>query len=192
MSPEDLLQYGVEGLMEALRRFDASRGASVRTFVHYRILGAMHDGVRKAGIGRRRSARERFHELADAYLSEASGHAAGLGRAAAMVADLAVVYAATQEGRLERVEVGPGPAEMAERSQGEQRVRAALAQLEEREKALIEACYFRDRTLTEVAKQLGVSKSWASRLHARAVSKLRRALRPTDGDATSASGPAGA
>ncbi|PIW01840.1 MAG: RNA polymerase subunit sigma, partial [Deltaproteobacteria bacterium CG17_big_fil_post_rev_8_21_14_2_50_63_7] len=43
--------------------------------------------------------------------------------------------------------------------------------------ALIMGYYFEDRRFDEVAEELGISKSWASRLHAKALSLLGKQLR---------------
>ena len=44
---EDLIQSGMIGLLEAAKKFDASKGASFSTFVGIRIRGAMLDELRK-------------------------------------------------------------------------------------------------------------------------------------------------
>lgn len=44
---EDLIQAGMIGLLEAAKKFDASKGASFDTFVGIRIRGAMLDDLRK-------------------------------------------------------------------------------------------------------------------------------------------------
>ena len=40
----------------------------------------------------------------------------------------------------------------------------------------MELYYFGDKNLEEAGAQMGLSKSWACRLHARAVDLLRRAM----------------
>lgn len=49
LSVDELVGYGIEGLIEAVDRFDPSRGASFATFSFYRIRDAMLDGLRRAG-----------------------------------------------------------------------------------------------------------------------------------------------
>ena len=44
---DDLIQAGMIGLLEAAKKFDASKGASFETFVGIRIRGAMLDELRK-------------------------------------------------------------------------------------------------------------------------------------------------
>src|SRR5690606_29078726 len=44
---DDLIQSGMIGLLEAARRYDASKGASFETYAGIRIRGAMMDEIRK-------------------------------------------------------------------------------------------------------------------------------------------------
>ena len=57
------------------------------------------------------------------------------------------------------------------------RVRAVVERLPDRERVLIERHYFGDETLDAVAASLGLSKSWGSRLHARAIERIEHELR---------------
>ena len=61
-------------------------------------------------------------------------------------------------------------------AEASKRVKAALKILPEREYKLVTGFYFGDQTLEEIGQTMGISKSWASRLHARALSRLRHAL----------------
>jgi RNA polymerase sigma factor for flagellar operon FliA len=45
------------------------------------------------------------------------------------------------------------------------------------EQQLIRTIYFEGATLQEAADQLGISKSWASRMHAKTLDQLARTLR---------------
>ena len=62
------------------------------------------------------------------------------------------------------------------RGESAERVRAALKELPERERALLEGHYIEGRRFDLVAKELGISKSWASRLHTKALDRLRELL----------------
>jgi RNA polymerase sigma factor for flagellar operon FliA len=64
-----------------------------------------------------------------------------------------------------------------ERHQLSHRVRRALARLPDKERYLIETYYFEDQTLEQVGARMGLSKSWTSRLHTRAIDKLGRLLK---------------
>ncbi len=48
-----------------------------------------------------------------------------------------------------------------------------MARLPERERALMKKHYWEGKNLLEAGEELGISKSWASRLHAQAVERLR-------------------
>ena len=74
------------------------------------------------------------------------------------------------------------------------RLRAALERLPERERALVLAHYQDDQTLQDAGAALGMSKSWASRLHARAIDRLRELLADQEagGDAAAAADAVGA
>ena len=56
-------------------------------------------------------------------------------------------------------------------------IRAAIAERPEAERHLLQRHYFEDVNFDEAAKELGLSKSWASRLHARAIEGLAKTLR---------------
>jgi len=55
-------------------------------------------------------------------------------------------------------------------------VRRALEKLPERERRILELHYFGEMSLTDAGKELGLSKSWTSRLHARAVRMMAEEL----------------
>lgn len=59
------------------------------------------------------------------------------------------------------------------------RVRRALAVLPARERHLVVRVYFEGAAIRDAGSEVGVTKSWASRLHARALRRLRRALAVT-------------
>jgi RNA polymerase sigma factor for flagellar operon FliA len=56
------------------------------------------------------------------------------------------------------------------------RARRALAKLPDKERRLLQLHYFEDMNLEVAGVQMGLSKSWVSRLHARAVDLLRKVL----------------
>jgi RNA polymerase sigma factor for flagellar operon FliA len=58
-----------------------------------------------------------------------------------------------------------------------ERVRAAVAQLPAQERHMVERHYFDGERLDQAAAALGLSKSWGSRLHARAIELITQSLR---------------
>jgi RNA polymerase sigma factor for flagellar operon FliA len=58
-------------------------------------------------------------------------------------------------------------------------VRRTIRALPEQERRLLEMYYYKDMSMQRVGDELGLSKSWTSRLHARVIDKLHRMLEET-------------
>jgi RNA polymerase sigma factor for flagellar operon FliA len=191
---EDLVGYGSKGLVEAAERFDARQGVAFSTFAYYRIRGAMYDGLRTMGwYSRADYARYRAEERAHEYLRSqadregaarvegAAAPAPDRGAALASIGEILSGIAAVHITSLEAAatvadESLPAPDAAVDSGRLSERVRAAVARLPDKERELMQLYYFADKTLEEAGAALGLSKSWASRLHARAVSLLRDSL----------------
>ncbi|MBJ6763102.1 sigma-70 family RNA polymerase sigma factor [Myxococcaceae bacterium JPH2] len=187
---DELMAYGQIGLLEAAERFDAKVGANFLTFAHYRIKGAIFDGLRKMGVLRGADARTAYQgERAAAYLGNLSDREQGASNRGTSfdddvsdisnaVAGLALVFAAGQDGAEAAGYVDESlPADQRmEAEQLKNRVRSAIEKLPEKERKLLQGYYFQGRTLEEAGAEIGQSKSWASRLHARAIDKLKELL----------------
>lgn len=184
---DDLIGYGYRGLLEAKARFDPSRGVQFATFAHYRIRGAILDGVRQMARLPRRVHAQR--KAAEAFDREAERVAYERAMQPETRVDLASTIAAIDEilGRTcaayviaavgQSEEDAPrGPDAQVIANEDRARVAAALATLPEREREVIVGFYFQDRTLEELGASMGISRSWASRLHTRALGLLREAL----------------
>ena len=70
----------------------------------------------------------------------------------------------------------PDPEEAVAREELLGRIREAIATLPDAERTLLQRHYFEDVTFDQVAKDIGLSKSWASRLHTRALETVARTL----------------
>lgn len=187
---DELVAYGQIGLLEAAERFDAKVGANFLTFAHYRIKGAIFDGLRKMGVLRGSDARNAFvGERAAAYLGNLSDREAGAGNRGSSFDDdvndisdavtgLAMVFATSLEGADTAGYTDESlPVDVRlELEQLKTRVRAAIEKLPEKERKLLQGYYFQGRTLEEAGAEIGQSKSWASRLHARAIDRLKELL----------------
>jgi RNA polymerase sigma factor for flagellar operon FliA len=188
---DDLVAYGTKGLLEAADRFDPSHGASFTTFAYYRVRGAMLDGLRTMGwYSRADYARYRAEERATEYLQNQSerdtarkqaGAGTDAGGALESIAEILGGVATIHITSLEAAagiadEKLPPPDADLQRLQDQARLRQALATLPEKERALMQMYYFGDKNLEEAGAALGLSKSWACRLHARAVDLLRVAM----------------
>lgn len=179
---EDLVAYGMQGLIEARQRFDPSRGVPFTAFAHYRIRGAIIDGVRQmARLPRRVHVNRRAAEALDAAAEQALEQRADTPDAVETLKAIDDILGKTSAAFI-LAAVGQAedtPADAEEKlvsSEERSRVALALETLPERERLVIEQFYFRERTLEAIGKDLGITKSWTSRLHTRALGLLRQAL----------------
>lgn len=199
---DDLVEYGMVGLLEAADRFDPAHGANFMTFAYYRIRGAIYDGLRSmAWMSRTAYARARFEERANSYLGQAAQarheadgsapDAANMGplehavhHLTAAVQGLAAVYITSLDAA-EGMEFADDTEPLAEEKlgleQSRARVRRTLKKLSEQERQLLEMYYYKDMTLEQIGEKLQLSKSWTSRLHGRVIDKMHRLLEQPEG-----------
>lgn len=199
---EDLLGFGTIGLLDAVNRFDPSRGVKFETYALQRIRGSVIDAFRKLDIVPR-SARRRAREIegAQAQLQqelgrepdddELAGHLGlsrdGLSRAmvdascailsmerplAMLDGDDSLTLADTIEDDQALV-----PQVEIERHEEREALIGALQLLSERDRLVISLYYYEELTLREISDVLGVTESRVCQLHARAISRLRASLR---------------
>lgn len=65
LTRDDLYQVGIIAVLESIGNYDESRGASLKTYISFRIIGAMKDEMRKMDPlpkGRRKRIREGLEE----------------------------------------------------------------------------------------------------------------------------------
>ncbi len=193
----DLVSAGVFGLIDAIERFDPSRGAKFETFAIPRIRGAILDGLRALDwVPRSVRSRARLIETAIAKLEAELQRAPTDDEIAAELrlgADelqkwLAAVAIATV-GPLDHLVGSPAaeprplhgddlesPAAVIEEDELRRLMRAELKRLPERERTVIALYYDEGLTLSEIGDVLGVTESRVSQIHTKAVLMLRTRL----------------
>jgi RNA polymerase sigma factor for flagellar operon FliA len=183
--PEDLRAWGQQGLLEARQRFDATRGVRFSTFAYYRVRGAVIDGVRKQGWLRRRAyAKLKALEATDLVSEpvgeeEAQRPSVSPEQRAAQIGDIlgkisaAYLLSALGQGEGDTPET---PEDQVDQVMTRKVVQRDMADLPERERVLLHAVYFEGATIEEAGARLGLSKSWASRMHAKALERMRKSL----------------
>jgi len=194
---EELLSFGREGLWDAARRFDDSRGVPFRGYANFRVRGAIIDGVRASARLSRRT-HERLNGLqAAARISEGafedlsaprppgsgaaeaelalSEHLAAM--ATAMAAGLIAPTAHGESGERTLVDASANPEQAYGQAQLLDLIRTAITELPHEEAELVRRHYLEGARFDHVAEELGLSKSWASRLHTRALTRLSKRLR---------------
>jgi RNA polymerase sigma factor for flagellar operon FliA len=184
---DDLISYGMTGLIEAAERFDPALGANFSTFSYYRIRGAIYDGLRVMGsLSRTEYRRQRFDEKATAYLeSDSSRTSLGqrpktspeeeLENMAKKVQRMVTIYVTAMDNKDLNALADDEAEDCGDRLarlELYEKMRAAIGKLSKSDQEIINAYYFEDKSLEEVGKRLGLSKSWTCRKHARAMEKL--------------------
>lgn len=192
---EDLVSYGQVGLAQAARDYDPSRGVRFTTFAYHRIRGAILDGLAEMDwFKRSHFYRGRYERLANEVLllqslDRAQEADASLRENAQWLRDassaLAMVYLFCQPNDQDgSSEVPDEEVDTPQVELMDEELRVKLRELIETlphdASVLIRCTYFEGLTLKEAGEMLGVSKSWASRLHARALGMLARKLRTMD------------
>ncbi len=191
---DDLRSAGHEALLQAARSFDPSLGVPFRRWVNLRVRGAMIDAVRaQTEVPRRVYQRLRAIEAGDRMSEAAAEEEVQKPTASELEADarlhsyLAGIATAMAMGLLAQPVSGPdghdvlgagdAPDEQVAREQMFAQVREAIASQPEAERRVLTRHYFDGIKFEDVAKELGLSKSWASRLHARAIEGVARHLK---------------
>jgi RNA polymerase sigma factor for flagellar operon FliA len=193
---DELVAYGRMGLLDAARRFDASRGVPFRAYASYRVRGAVLDGVRKQarlprGLHQRLNALDAGRRHGEGLLEDVqvppppgsdraqaeqalSDHLSGMATAMALGLVVEPVY---ENGEVGGRSQADDPEQALARAELVDLVERAVEELPEPERELVRRHYFGGERFDHVAAELGLSKSWASRLHTRAVGRLTKRLK---------------
>lgn len=196
---EDLIQAGMIGLLEAAKKYDASKGASFETYAGIRIRGSIVDEMRR-GDWVPRSVHRNTRRIADAInLVEArSGRDASDTEVAEELGiDLDEYHSILQDSVSSRLysfeesynEDSGNVLEESELSQPlvspldglqqddlKKSLAVAITQLPERERLVLALYYDEELNLKEIGQIIGVSESRVSQIHSQAAMRLRARL----------------
>jgi RNA polymerase sigma factor for flagellar operon FliA len=189
---EDLVAYGEVGLSQAARDFNPETGTQFSTFAWFRIRGAIYDGISKMSwTSRARLRRARFRQMANEVLADDartecsfSSVEEGAEWFRDVTGKLTVVYLATQtdSGGKEIEDDAETASTVVARQEMFDQLHGLIEALPEQAKRLIQLIYYDGATLQQAAGRLGISKSWASRIHAKILEQLARSLRSLDAE----------
>jgi RNA polymerase sigma factor FliA len=188
---EDLVSYGQVGLAEAARDYEEHRG-HFTTFAYYRVRGAILDGLSKMRwFNQADYHRGKYEEMAHDVLhpddDSRGGHSGDLEDDVRWLKDvggaLATVYMFChckdeQTDGVNAVEDGsvPSPPATLLKQEIHEKLHELIGALPADAGALIRAAYFEGLSLKEAGERIGISKAWASRLHAKTLGLLARSL----------------
>ena len=156
---DDLIAIGAEALLRAAERYDPARKVPFGTFAYLRVRGAMCEGIgvvaplSRGMVRRRRGRPDRRSRPIVFRFDEYQADTAGASR------DLEDEMASA----IDAARLRP-------------HLTIALEVLDERDRQIILRHYYRGDTLHDIGRDMGRSKSWASRVHSRALTRLRDAL----------------
>lgn len=206
LETEDLVSYGMMGLINAVDRYDPARGVRFEAFATARIRGEVIDQLRILNwLPRSAVARIRQVETALSVVEQRVGRPATdeevaremgipVERYRQMLVEAGVsvlsldaplsTFALEDEamtlGELLEDMRTPGPAEQTERRELQIALSEALDHLPERERLLLSLYYHEELTMKEISRIMAVSESRVCQLHAQAVMRLRTALMDRD------------
>lgn len=194
---DDLVGYGTFGLIDAIDKFDADKGAKFETYASLRIRGAILDQIRKMDWVPR-SLRQKQKQIDAAYqkLECMQGRspsdediAAELNisvseldewQSQTKISSLVSLDECMEQGDV-RIESPVSenyvqPEKVVERSELKKLIMKALEKLTEKEKKVVLLYYYEDLNLKEISRVMEVSESRISQLHSKAIMKLRNSL----------------
>lgn len=186
-SPDDMQADARLGLLEARQRYQPGEVA-FSTYAYYRIRGSVMDGLRQAGVLRRRSeARGRLSQSV-AAIREAQVTAQSSAAQDRSTMILAQLDSATASSGVAWLIIQDALAqEQATESRNvvtvllDEELRRILAEeidrLDDLDRDTIRGLYFEGRTLATMAAKLKMSRSWLCRVHVAALGHLHERLR---------------
>jgi RNA polymerase sigma factor for flagellar operon FliA len=173
---DDFVQNATIGLLEAMSRFDPSRGIAFRSYAKTRVRGAVFNGLR-AILGERLAPSEevRFVErLQNLQADESEGSA--FTNVVDSIVGLGIGYLLDEAADTGNDAPNDGLTYVQNREL-EAHLMIAVSKLPDRLKMIVQSHYFQYVPFQELASRLGLTKGRISQLHKSALDKLREILR---------------
>jgi RNA polymerase sigma factor for flagellar operon FliA len=198
---DDLVQDGSIGLIDAANRFDESRGLKFYTFAQHRILGAVIDCTRRESWPRYTRRLKKRIESARCQLAQELGTEPTLASLAERLnmperkleqlmgrfRTLEMISSSSSEGidqsSLPAILVPSKPESplrgLLRKEQTELARRAMMSLKRSRDRKVIYLYFFREMTMKEISRQLGLKETRISQLFYQAISEMRQLINPT-------------
>ncbi len=194
---EDLVSYGIFGLIDAIDKFDCFKEVKFETYASLRIRGAILDQIRKMDwIPRTIRQKQKKIESVIREIEQNTGHAAtdeeiakGLGlsddeylewQSQMKITGLVSLNEYMEQGSDVSQEYGrittsyfEAPEERVEKEELAKVLGEALELLTDKEKKVIMLYYYEELTLKEISNILEVTESRVSQLHTKALQKMK-------------------
>ena len=175
----DLRQIATTGLLEAIDRFDPSRGAPFRAYAAKVISGRLAEGVAQSSEVRRQvSVRAQIRRDRARSLRETDGRSDVLSAFIDLAVGLALGFMLedTSPAESEPVDVRPNAYESLAWKETITRLQAEMDKLPEREQVILRRHYIEALTFSQIGHLLALSKGRVSQIHREALMTLRKRL----------------
>ena len=197
---DDLVSYGIFGLIDAIDKFDADKNVKFETYASLRIRGSILDQIRKMDwIPRTVRQRQRKLDEAVKQIEAQTGRNASDDEIAQVlgispdellnwqsqlkVSNLVSMTEFEENGTAPAMDTTYNshftqPEEVVEKEELKKTLVEALDALTEKERRVIELYYYEEMTLKEISKILEVSESRVSQLHTKSLIKMKKIMGP--------------
>ena len=191
---DDVYGAGVLGLLDAVEKFDSSRGVAFTTFAEMRVRGAILDSLRALDWASR-STRRRAKEVqnAFAFIEQKNGRPAteeevalhlkvSLNDLHEIISDLRMLNVTDLDETNKETgtsfastifDRSPSPFEQFASNEQRQLLARAIDRLPERERQVVALYYLEELTMKEIGAVLNVTESRVSQLRTQAITRLR-------------------
>lgn len=197
---EDLMSYGMIGLLDSLNKFDESREIKFSTYASIRIRGAMIDELRKnspiskGAMDKLNRYNQAVETLQKTFLREPTDSeiAKSLNISLSEISEIEgyinylsvvsledLIFSDGDDMPLSstiRDDSSPSPEKSLEEKEQLEYLDKAIKSLNEKDNLLLSLYYYERLTLKEIGKILEVSESRVCQLHSRALVHLRKAM----------------
>lgn len=200
---DDLISVGAIGLMDAIEKYDPSRGAKFKTYAEFRVRGSILDELRSLDWVPR-SVRQKASNL-DAVSSKLQSKLGRLPEDEEIAKEMGVTLeeffktlnetrnmplvsledlgiardSGDKQSLLDTLE-GKGdvdPQTQMRLTELKNLIAAAIDSLPEKERLMVSLYYYEELTMKEIGEVLGITESRISQIHSKAVYRLRTKLK---------------
>ena len=199
MEYEDLVGYGIIGLLDAINRYDSTKGMKFSSYATLRIKGTMIDEIRKkrpiskGAMDKLAKYNEAVETLQNNFLREPTleeicnymdlnlqevSQIENYINYMSVISLESIIYSEDDVTVMETLEDKNliSPEDSLEDKEKIEILAKAIDKLKEKDKLVLNLYYYEKLTLKEIGEVLGVSESRVCQLHSRAIRNLRSVM----------------